>query len=297
MPTMLQRAEGGMLASACGDALAVNAEFNARGSYHITGMGSVIGSFPTGGWSDDTGLMLCLAKSLIAKKGFDAKDQMQRYVDFYSIGRGWEGDFLLKPGRTLAFAFRKFEKTGEPYSGSSHPLSAGNGGLMRLLPEVLASHSDKTTARQWSVDATRTTHGAPECLESSELLSIILLALLQGEGKEAALLTGSDEPWSSEKIAAIAKGEYFSKQEELISASAYVVNTLEAALWCFYTTNTLEEAVLKAANLGGDCDTVACVTGKIAGCFYGVEAIPFEWLEVLDSAQDIRAKAKALIEI
>ena len=67
--------------------------------------------------------------------------------------------------------------------------------------------------------------------------------------------------------------------EDKIKSSGYVVDTLEAALWCFLTTNNYHDCVLKAVNLGSDTDTVACVAGSIAGLYYG--EIPADWIEAI----------------
>jgi ADP-ribosylglycohydrolase len=69
--------------------------------------------------------------------------------------------------------------------------------------------------------------------------------------------------------------------EEEIKSSGYVVDTLEAALWCLLNTDNYKDCVLKAVNLGEDTDTVAAVAGGLAGMYYGVDAIPNEWLNQL----------------
>jgi ADP-ribosylglycohydrolase len=63
---------------------------------------------------------------------------------------------------------------------------------------------------------------------------------------------------------------------EEIKSGGYVVDTLEAALWCVLTTDSYRECVLKAVNLGGDTDTVAAIAGGLAGALYGYNAIPKE---------------------
>ena len=70
--------------------------------------------------------------------------------------------------------------------------------------------------------------------------------------------------------------------------------SLEAALWCFHTTSTFEEALLAAANLGDDADTTAAIVGQLGGAFYGVGGIPAAWLERLHMRNDIAALAEAL---
>lgn len=285
-----------MLALACGDALANGAEFQMRGSYHITGMDAHNKYFPAGLWSDDTGLTLCLAESLLENQGFNPLDQMQRYIAFYDEGKGFPGKYPLRAGTTTNQALLRFKKNPqEPYAGSTHPMSAGNGGLMRLLPVVIASHSNLDQCRQWAIDSTRVTHAASECLEASSLLAEITWHLLHGVEKHSALKSTENVEWYSTKIASIASASYLNKSLAGIRAKTYVADTLEAALWCFATTDTLEEALLAAANLGDDCDTVAAITGQLAGCYYGVNNLPTTWLNTLVQRDHIAELAQRLL--
>ena len=81
-----------------------------------------------------------------------------------------------------------------------------------------------------------------------------------------------------------------------IRGSGYVVESLEAALWCFARTRSYPEAVLLAANLGDDADTTAAVTGQIARAFYGMSGIPARWLDRLALREEIEALARGLHE-
>jgi hypothetical protein len=74
-----------------------------------------------------------------------------------------------------------------------------------------------------------------------------------------------------------------------IRSTGYVIDTLEAAVWCLLTTNSYKECVLKAVNLGDDTDTVAAVAGGLAGALYGLEGIPQEWLDTLIKREYIEA--------
>jgi ADP-ribosyl-[dinitrogen reductase] hydrolase len=85
----------------------------------------------------------------------------------------------------------------------------------------------------------------------------------------------------------ILDGSIVEADESSIHGSGYVLHTLEAAIWCFMTTDNYRVAVLKAVNLGDDTDTTACVTGALAGLYYGREAIPVEWLNILARKNDI----------
>ena len=88
-------------------------------------------------------------------------------------------------------------------------------------------------------------------------------------------------------IQAIAEGAYRDKREDGIRGSGYVVDSLEAALWCFTHTDSFRDAILKAVNLGEDADTTGAVCGQIAGAYYGVEGIPEAWLEKLAMREKI----------
>src|SRR5438045_424427 len=94
----------------------------------------------------------------------------------------------------------------------------------------------------------------------------------------------------------IANGAYRNKQLGEIRGTGYVVESLEAALWCFLHTDNFEAAILKAANLGDDADTTAAICGHVAGAFYGESGIPQKWLEPLAMRQQISALADRLFE-
>ena len=82
----------------------------------------------------------------------------------------------------------------------------------------------------------------------------------------------------------------FSKTDRAsIKSGGYVVDTLEAAVYCLLNTNSYRDCVLAAVNLGDDTDTVAAVAGGLAGALYGLASIPKEWLATLKRADYIEA--------
>jgi ADP-ribosyl-[dinitrogen reductase] hydrolase len=122
----------------------------------------------------------------------------------------------------------------------------------------------------------------------------MLCRALGGADKEAILLGGSLGRLESPSIQAIARGEYRRKPVEQIHGTGYVVQCLEAALWCFDRSNSYGQAVLQAANLGEDADTTAAVCGQIAGAYYGADGIPADWLDRLALRETIEALAEGL---
>ncbi|MBC8112402.1 MAG: ADP-ribosylglycohydrolase family protein, partial [Verrucomicrobia bacterium] len=81
-----------------------------------------------------------------------------------------------------------------------------------------------------------------------------------------------------------------------ISSSGYVLHSLEASFWCLLNSNSYEETVLKAVNLGSDTDTTAAIAGGLAGLYYGFEQIPEKWVNMLARKEDIEDLATRLQE-
>jgi ADP-ribosyl-[dinitrogen reductase] hydrolase len=157
-------------------------------------------------------------------------------------------------------------------------------------------YPDRGAAGHYAAESSRTTHGAPECLDACRLLAAIICRALSGASKEHVLFEGSGSFQGESKIMAIARGEYRNKPIGEIHGTGYVVQSLEAALWCFYHTASFESAILKAANLGDDADTTAAVCGQVAGALYGESGIPTKWLDRVAMRREISALADRLFE-
>lgn len=290
------RFRGCLLGLAAGDAVGTTVEFKPRGSFEpVTGM---VGGGPfhlqPGQWTDDTSMALCLGYSLVETGGFDADDQMQRYVRWWRDGYMSSIGECFDIGNTIRDALSRYQKTGDPYSGSTSTWSAGNGCIMRLAPVPMFYWRDRTKAISHSAESSRTTHGTAECLDACRLFSSIIFKALAGLSREAVLFDNGDLDLPSDKIRAIADGGYVSKNRGQIRGSGYVVESLEASLWCFLQTNTFEDAILTAVNLGDDADTTGAVCGQVAGAFYGQDAIPAKWREKLTMGQEIADLADRL---
>jgi ADP-ribosyl-[dinitrogen reductase] hydrolase len=298
--TLIQKARGCLAGLAVGDAVGTTAEFRPKGSFRtITDM---IGGGPfdlqPGEWTDDTSMALCLAESLIERDGFDARDQMERYCRWWRQGHWSATGKCFDIGNTVSAALLKFERTGEPFSGSTSPGTAGNGSIMRLAPVPIfrrARDMEPEVTIERARESSRTTHGAAECLDACEVLAGLIHGLLGGASKDEALQRLKSRPVQSPNVQRIIDGSYVGKDPADVWASGYVLQTLEAALWAFHRTTDFRSAILDAVNLGEDADTTGAVCGQIAGAFYGVEGIPTEWLEKLALREEIEAMADRLV--
>ena len=296
MKIELKRFHSCLLGLAVGDAVGTTVEFQPRGSFlPVTDM---VGDGPfglqAGQWTDDTSMALCLATSLIAKNGFDPKDQMDKYWDWYKNGYLSSTGRCFDIGNTVRHALERYKQTGNPFSGATEPNTAGNGSLMRLAPIPMFYFPDLDEIIKFAGESSRTTHGALECVEVCQLFAEMLFRALSGMSKDEILFNTTIKI-SSTKIVAISNGNYRQKSVDQIRGAGYVVESLEAALWCFYQTNSFESAILQAANLGDDADTTAAICGQIAGAYYGESGIPFRWLEHLYMRTEIASLADQLL--
>ena len=281
---------GCLLGLAVGDALGTTLEFKDPGSFQP--IDDMVGGGPfnlkTGQWTDDTSMALCLAESLVECQGFNPTDQMQRYVRWWRKGHLSSTGTCFDIGHTTSTALSQFERTGEPFSGATDPHSAGNGSIMRLAPVPLFFAGDIEEAIRLAGESSRTTHGAEEAVDACRYLAGLILGSIMGSPKEGLLsqafcpLPGlwEQRPFSP-KIAQIAAGSFKQKTPPEIRGTGYVVDSLEAALWAFYHSDSFEEGALLAVNLGDDADTTGAVYGQLAGAYYGQEGIPERWLEKL----------------
>jgi ADP-ribosylglycohydrolase len=282
----LERYRGCLLGLAVGDALGTTLEFKPPGSFEpITDMiGGGTFNLAPGQWTDDTSLTLCLAESLIECKGFDPKDQMERYIRWWKEGHMSSTGVCFDIGNTTRTALSAFLRTGNPFSGPTDPYSAGNGSLMRLAPVPMFYANDSREAIEQSGESSRTTHGAPAAIDACRYMGALIVGALHGEDKDV-LLSDHYSPlpgyWKEkplvQEIAAIAARSFKKKNPPEIRGTGYAVQSLEAALWAFFHSNTFEEGCLMAVNLGDDADTTGAIYGQLAGAFYGEDGIPRHW--------------------
>jgi ADP-ribosyl-[dinitrogen reductase] hydrolase len=301
------RYRGALLGSAVGDALGTTVEFKAPGAFKpVTEMagGGPFGLKP-GQWTDDTSMALCLAESLIEKRGFDPKDQMDRYCRWWKEGYLSSTGTCFDIGITVKTALAQYLRSGEPFAGSTDPFTAGNGSLMRLAPVPLAFRQNVELAIYNAGESSRTTHAAPTTIDACRYFAGLLLGALGGRSKQELLSSffypGPEEQyWKchplSPEIAEIANGSFKHKQPPAIIGSGFVVHSLEAALWAFYRSDSFRDGALLAVNLGNDADTTGAIYGQLAGAFYGVNAIPKDWIERVTMREFIGERADALFD-
>lgn len=290
------RALGALLGLAVGDALGTTLEFQSRDS--LPPLTDMVGGGPfglsAGQWTDDTAMALALADSLLKSGGrIDKRDLLVRFVNWWQWGENSCTGTCFDIGIATRQAFERFLCDGVLDAGSTDPGSAGNGCIMRLAPVAIRWFREPPTLLRAAREQAMTTHGAPECLEASEILAGVLGRAIETGHRDWSL----DIPGpatSTVALAAVSRGQWRTKTRDQINSSGWVTATLEAAFWCVANSTSFAQAVLLAANLGDDADTVAAVTGQIAGALYGSTGIPSAWLTRLAWCEEIADRADRL---
>lgn len=297
-----------MLGHAVADALGVPVEFKGREALRknpVVGMrGFGTHHVPAGAWSDDTSMALC-AFDALCHEDWSFDSVMENFVAWFERGEFTPTGICFDVGRTSMKAILDSICNQKPAlkCGCDAEYDNGNGSLMRIHPFVLYAHAKELPLDEWIgliKDASAITHAHERSKVGCLIYAFVLMQLLRENSKEgvlSGLRRTKCELQDCEEIChygRIFESGFAYLDESEIRSSGYVVDTLEAALWCILTTESYKECVLKAVNLGEDTDTVAAVAGGLAGALYGYDAIPEEWRDVLikrDAIEDLCERA------
>lgn len=272
---------GMMIGLAIGDAMGAPIEFTSSREpedYVTSYLTGGVHDVSLGEFTDDTSMALAMADAFLTSKTFDPHLIMDNFLKWRNEGAYSPRGAMFDCGNTVASALICYESDkSKPFAGSTDPLSAGNGGLMRLAPAILAA-CELDEAVRFAARSTRLTHGADEAIFYSELLA--------------------EELWNQEpnKRHPETKHPLDIARNEVMSGG-YVKETYQAAWWAFQTTDCFEDCIIKAINRGHDTDTTGAVAGMVAGAIYGYSSIPQWMLDGLQWHDKIKNIAEALIEM
>lgn len=294
---------------AVGDSLGVPVEFESREDIRrapITGMtGYGTYDLPPGTWSDDSSLTFCLAEALT--QGFDPETIGRNFVRWHREAFWTAHGEVFDVGNATRVAINHLANgTPAAMAGPGDEASNGNGSLMRILPLLFYMNRKPLNERfELTRQISSITHGhirsviacfyylefARQILEGKEKFAIYRDLQKVVSGHLSALLIDPAEVVIFDRLL---KYDIHMLPDAEIRSSGYVIDTLEAAVWCLLTTDSYPEAVLRAVNLGQDTDTTAAVTGGLAGLLYGYDGIPAEWTSQIARKNDIVNLAERL---
>ena len=284
---------GALLGLAIGDALGAATEFKGRGSFPpVTTYRKGCHPIEPGGWTDDTAMAVALGISL--KSGFDLQDQADHYVGWRSGNPIYNPDGRFDIGGQTASAISMWNNS-QRIDINPKSQGLGNGSIMRLAPAAAYGHErcvPGCITGDLCALSSVVTHPAQLCQDTCRIMGTLLFELFDAD----YLNMDSVKGMANTEIVDLILGRHFDywdlvdgriihpKLMELLrvpppadktpSNAGHVFDTFQAAIWCWRTTDSFEAAVLKAANMGGDADSIGAVTGQLAGAFYGAASFP-----------------------
>jgi len=298
---------GGIIGLCVADALGVPVEFNDRETLmrapvtDMRGYGTY--NQPPGTWSDDTSMTLCLLDSLTS--GLDYQDIMQKFLSWYDKAEYTAHGEVFDIGGATHKSIRAFANGAEALRcGGTSEYDNGNGSLMRILPLAFYlrkqygnSYTNSNEAFDIIHNVSSLTHAHKRSLIACGIYLSVAEALFVSCDIKSGIYSGvskakhyyesnSDFAEELHHYNRIFKDSFASLQQTEVRSSGYVVDTLEAALWCLLNTHSYQSCALKAVNLGGDTDTVAAVAGGLAGLYYA--DIPESWINQIPRLEYIK---------
>lgn len=270
-PGLEERALGAFLGLAAGDALGATVEFMTRGE--IAATHGVHDRMTGGGWlrlapgqvTDDTEMSLALARSLERRGDLDLRDVCEEFAL-------WLKGKPVDVGATCRRGIRRYIVHGT-VAGPLNEGDGGNGAAMRVLPVALATFASPDKAADWVRQQCHITHNHPLSDDAALTLVRMVHLLLADGGREAA----------REAARALARRHRgFAFESWRGQSSAYIVDTMNTVLHCYFSASGFADCLIRTVNLGGDADTTGALAGMLAGAEHGVGAIPSRWLSKLD---------------
>ena len=305
---------GALLGLAVGDALGTTNEFKriqapAFPHLAVAGLTDIVGRGPfglkAGQVTDDTQMACCLHTSLAATGSYDAMEVARRYVAWSEVAF----DIGVQTSSALELVANGEAplEAGRMVWLQSGRHAAGNGSLMRTAPIGAFFASSDVERRVASLDDSAITHFDPRCRvacaafnaavatgisgstvatvmwEAARTEIVVALELIAGQHEEEDLVAARVAVESDLDAAAQDDPGLYGSELHLHDHAGFVRVAFRLAFWELLHRPTFRDAVLDAANRGGDADTNAAIVGALVGSPVGVEGIPKSWRKaVLD---------------
>ncbi|MEV4970520.1 ADP-ribosylglycohydrolase family protein [Streptomyces scopuliridis] len=280
----IQRSVGAVIGSAVGDALGAPFEFGPAGAFSarfpVPGAGGEMcggGGWDPGEATDDTQMAVLVAESLLERGELDPPDifaRFQRWAASDPKDIGLQTEDVLTNGMPWDLAAAVHFQVSQR--------AAGNGSLMRATTSAVhfargGPHATMATARRIAA----LTHGDRAAWEGTAVFHELIRVTLEGAEPLAALPGILDlvHPDHRPRYATVLAADWHPDQATEFNGAVWPC--LGSAVWALRTTGGFEDAVRAAIDLGGDTDTVAAVTGGLAGAYYGPDVIPDRWTALL----------------
>ncbi len=284
-----QKAKGAFYGTLIGDALGAPVEFKRRGQFPWVSdmLPCMHFQLEPGSFTDDGSLMLCLAAALIHSEGtYDPYTALCHYLEWLRKGYMSVNGRMFDVGNTTERALTRFSMNGDIVANTTDDdIQAGNGSLMRIAPIPILFGHDLVQTWRIAADESATTHACASAIWCCRLWSVLTALAIQGQTKEKLLAYVKSVGDAPRPCEVITRCGFLKATRETVGSSGWVVDSVSASLWAFFTTDTFEAGLIEIVNLGGDADTNGAVFGTLAGAFYGYDAIPERWMTALQQKE------------
>ena len=303
-----------LLETAIGDALGLPVQFLEREVVAKNPITTMEGldqfNIPAGTWSDNTSLSFCLAESLC--NGYDLNDIINKFTKWMYEDYWTPANETFDINYINYFAIVNLRNNGSPHvAGIDNKRGNRDGSLMRILPLVpYILNMEEEKKFRIIKEISSLTYRHPRSILACIALCEFAIQYINLQSVEEAYQTMQqtilqllkkemfiEEDIPFKRLVGLSYEEFKAIELKDIHSTEYVIDILEASLWCIFNTTSYKDAVLKAVNLGDDANTVGAITGGLAGIIYGYDTIPPEWLEVLAKKDDIIELANKLDSI
>ena len=299
----------GIMGVVVGDALGLPVQFSYREELEKDPVTDMIGyrtfDVPAGSWSDDSSLTFATLSSINDLDRIDSEDIMNRFVRWYEDGEYTPFGYAYDIGCTCEEAICRYGKFNYKECGCTGEFSNGNGSLMRIMPvclfvyeNVINSQMIEEEGIELIHEVSALTHAHLRSKMACGIYYFLVKRILQNPGLlPEGLQAGIDDAvmFYHEHIGNLVQLSFYHRLMHLdefknvpvdkIESSGYVVDSIEAAIWCLLNTRNFKDCLLKAVNLGRDTDTIAAIAGGLAGLYYKYPRIPKEWLEKIQKRE------------
>jgi poly(ADP-ribose) glycohydrolase ARH3 len=295
---------GALVGTAVGDA--VGAGFEGRRAAEAEAIEWAADRRELLAYTDDTHMMIGMAESLVQKEGFDGEHMAYVFIRNFEL-EPWRG---YGPGPPSIF---RMIRAGEAWDKAAEKLyhggSYGNGSAMRIAPIAVFYHDDLVMLREVAYRSSRITHSHELGKEGAALQAYaVALAVELEPGKafssqEFLSRLGELVQHEAYKQKLVSIGMLLSGADEAkvvadLGNGVEAFNSVPTALYSFLShPDSLKEAIVFAVSLGGDTDTIAAMTGAIAGAYLGVDAVPSKWRLKLENREYIEELAAVLYDV
>jgi ADP-ribosylglycohydrolase len=255
---------------------------------------SPYGDLGEGEWTDDTEQMLVLAESIIETVYFDPDNFAERLKKWFLE----TGSRRIGPSSTRAISNLL---RGVHWSRAG-VFSDTCGAAMRVAPIGLVYHFSLNLVEKYAEISARVTHTGSAAIGGAMAVAIAIAC---------NLLDFSDEELLSEVVKRVEQIDNLLSEKikfayeisdrdvdyavEKLGNSISTLDVVPMAFYAYFSGESFEHSLLKAANAGGDADSIAAICGAMRGS--GGDEIPKRWLKKLKDREMLEELADRLYEL